>query len=216
MRATGGVEPLLIRRTAAATAVGGLLWMPYGALEMLQPWGVDTLYRDDLGYEVVRDALLYLAYSLPGSLSLLLTARGLLGLSRGLGLPVGRAGRAGLVLAHVAVGLAVFSTAGVVAQFDPLFTAPRIFGTLALGAATLLLGGDARRAGAAPGWSAALLTPGLLGLFLLPLWPLVYAVGVVPEAAGAAVIALFGLGWALVGRRLWFGLGSAGGPSTAR
>ena len=65
-----------------------------------------------------------------------------------------------------------------IALFDPVFTAARIFGTLAL------------------------LALGLLGLFLLPLWPLVYAVELLVTAAGAAFIALFGLGWVGLGMAL--------------
>ena len=56
--------------------------------------------------------------------------------------------------------------------------------------------------GGARRWAAPLLALGLLGLFLLPLWPLVFAGEVVPEAGGAGIIALFGLGWVLVGYQL--------------
>lgn len=207
MRLSGTVGPGQPRRVGAAAALGGLLWLPYGVFEMLEPWGTADVYRDERGYDIVTDALLYGVYSLPGSLALLLTALGLLGVLALLRLPAGRAGRTGLVLAYAALALAVLSVAGLVVLFDPLFTAPRIFGTLALGAATVLAGVEARRMSAAPGWTAALLALGLVGLFLLPLWPLVYAVEVVPEAAGAGFIAVFGLGWVLVGYRLWSGQG---------
>ncbi len=204
MRARRTVDARWIGWAALAAVLGGLLWMPYGVFEMLQPWGDDTVYRDDRGYEVVTDTLLYHLYSLPGSVALLLTSLGLLGVFARLGLPTGRTSRIGLVLAYAALVLALLSAAGVVVRFDPLFTAPRIFGTLALGAATLLAGIEARRTDAVAGWwSAALLALGLLGLFLLPLWPLVHAIEIAPEEVGAGVIALFGLGWVLVGYRLW-------------
>ncbi len=32
--------------------VGGLLWLPYGLFTMLQPWGVDVVYREAQGYSV--------------------------------------------------------------------------------------------------------------------------------------------------------------------
>jgi len=208
MHAREAVNGRRLRLTALAAALGGLLWMPYGVFEMTQPWGDDTVYRDDRGYEVVTDALLYHLYSLPGSAALMLTALGLLGAFRLRGLPAGRAGRVGVLLAYAALTLAVLSAAGVVVQFDPVFTGPRILGTLALGAGTLLAGVAARRTGAAASWTTALLALGLLGLFLLPLWPLVYAVELVPEGGGAAVIVLFGLGWVLVGYRLWSGWGA--------
>jgi len=81
----------LLRYPSVATMLGGGLWVPYGVFEMLQPWGVDTVYRDDKGYEVVTDALLYWVYSLPGSLALMLTTLALLGVFAWLR-PRGRAG----------------------------------------------------------------------------------------------------------------------------
>ena len=192
----------LTRWAGPAGIVGGLLWAPYGVFEMLEPWGTDTVYRDDVGYSLVTDMRLFVAYSLPGSLALLLTALGLLGVLARLRLPATRAGRIGRILAGVALALGVLSLVGVIVAFDPLFTTGRIFGTLTLGAATLLVGVDMRRAGTAPGWAGALLALGCLGLFLLPLWPLVYAVQLLPPGAGAAFIGLFGLGWVALGYAL--------------
>lgn len=199
MQLRGRREAGQLRYVSVVAGLGGLLWVPYGVFEMLQPWGIDTVYRDDKGYEVVTDALLYWVYSLPGSLALMLTTWALLGVLAQLGLR----GRAGRILAYAALALAILSIGGLAIRFDPLFTAPRIFGTLALGAATLLAGIEARRRVLLRGWATVLLVLGLLGLFLLPLWPLVFAVELVPEGGGAAVIALFGLGWVLVGYRLW-------------
>ena len=199
----------LARWAGPAGVVGGLLWAPYGVFEMLEPWGTDTVYRDDVGYALVTDTRLFVAYSLPGSLALVLTALGLLGVLTGLRLSAARTGRIARLLAYVALALGTLSLLGVVVMFDPLFTAGRIFGTLALGAATVAAGLAARGAGAPSGWFAALLLLGLLGLFLLPLWPLVYAVQWLPEGVGAACIALFGLGWAVLGSALWLGRGAS-------
>ena len=196
-------------KSTALARWGGLLWAPYGVFEMLEPWGVDTVYRDDMGYALVTDTRLFVAYSLPGSLALLVTALGLLGVLARLRLPAARTGRIGRRLAYVALALGALSLLGVSVAFDPLFTAARIFGTLALGAATILAGLAARGAGASPGWVAALLLLGLTGLFLLPLWPLVYAVQLLPTGAGAACIALFGLGWMVLGSALWSGRGAS-------
>ena len=195
-------SPPIVRWSGLAAIVGGLLWIPYGVFELLKPWGADTVYRDDEGYEVVVDALLYRVYNVPGSIALLLTAVGLLGAFEVLALSAGRVGRVGRILAYIALVLAILSAVGVVIGFDPLFTAPRIFGTLALGAATFLAGLNARRTSGVQRWTPVLLALGLLGLFLLPLWPLVHAIEVVSEAGGAGVIALFGLGWMLAGYSL--------------
>lgn len=185
-----------VRRSGLSAMLGGLLWSPYGVFEMLMPWGVDTVYRDDQGYEVVTDTRLYVLY-------LMLTALGLLGVFELLDLPTGRTRRIGRILMFIALSLAVISAGGVVIQFDPLFTAPRIFGTLALGAATFVTGVAAPRVNTPRTWRDGLLILATLGLFLLPLWPLVHAIQVLSEGAGAAIIALFGLGWTFVGVRLW-------------
>jgi hypothetical protein len=197
---TTGAAPRVLAGPAALS--GGLLWVPYGVGEMLQPWGEDTRFLEELGYEIIVDLLLFRVYSLPGSLALLLCTLALLGGFGRRNLPE-RIGRAGRILASAALVLAALSIAGVVVSFDPLFTAPRIFGTLALGAATTLAAIERGRADEPWSGTALLLTVGLLGLFLLPLWPLVFAVEVMPAGVGAAVLALFGLGWMLLGYRLW-------------
>jgi hypothetical protein len=197
---------------AAPTAgLGGLLWVLYGPLAMLQPWGVDVVYRDSLGYSEIVSTPLFLAYSLPGALALVLTAAALL-LMRPIlerGRPWARAAR-GLSWAALVLGIA--SLAGVAARFDPVFTAGRIFGTLALGLAALAAGAAA--AGAPDTrWRTVLWVLGALGVFLLPLWPLVHALAWLPPAAGALLIALFGAAWVTVGWRLARGDGSSRSPA---
>ncbi len=183
--------------------VGGALWVPYGVFEMLEPWGAAvTVYREDVGYELITDAPLYVAYHLPGSLAVLLTSLGLLGVLALSRVSAGRTGRAGLILIYVTLALSILSLAGVIALFDPLFTGGRVFGSLALGIATFLVGVGALRSRMAPGWTLTLLYLGLAGLFLFPLWPLVYALQWVPQAVGAAVMGLFGLGWMVLGYML--------------
>lgn len=155
---------------------GGLLWIAYGPLELLEPFGADTRYDEAKGYDVVTDRAAWTLTSATGAVALLLTAlaaRRLLA-SR---LAVAAAVLGGVALLATAVG------------FDPLFTGPRILGT-ALLAFTLLRAPQGRIAGL-----------GALGLLLLPLWPLVFAVEVVPPALGAALFAAWGAGWVLVGRR---------------
>ncbi len=158
-----------IRWSGTAAMLGGVLWVPYGIFEMLEPWGTDTVYRDDVGYGVITNTSLFVAYSLPGGLALLLTSLGLLGALAVLRQPAGRLGRVARIVTYLAVALALLSLGGAIALFDPVFTAGRIFGTLALGVAAFLAGVAARRRGAAPGWEIALLLLGLVGMFLLPL-----------------------------------------------
>jgi hypothetical protein len=196
------VSTTVNRWAGPAALLGGLLWVPYGVFEMVPPWGADVVYREDVGYSLIVDASLFVAYSLPGALALLLTSLGLLGILARLGPPAGRARAVGRSLAYAALALAALSLAGVGALFDPVFTAARIFGTLALGAAGVLASLGAHRARVGSCWTLALLALDSLGLFLLPLWPLVYSVELLPETGGAALIALFGLGWVGLGTAL--------------
>jgi hypothetical protein len=177
--------------------------MVYGPLTMLRPWGVDVVFNAGQGYSVVVDRRSFVAYNLPGSLALALTALGLLGVTAHLRQRRTRREKTARWLAYVAVGLGVISLVGVALAFDPLFTAGRIFGTLALGVATVAASVAAREGDADSGWVVLLGLVGLIGCFLLPLWPLVYMLNWVSEGAAAVVIALFGLGWLVVGLRLW-------------
>ena len=184
------------RGTAAAAIAGGLLWIAYGIFELLTPFGLETAYDDSRGYEVISDRLLHITYSLPGALAVLLSAVALLGLLRG-GATVVDA-RLPCGLGWLAVACGGLAVVGVAIGFDPLFTGPRVFGTLALGFGTLL----AARALTPRDRRRHLALLGVGGIALLPLWPLIYAVQLLPAAAGAAVIACFGLGWIALGVRL--------------
>ena len=172
---------------------GGALWAVYGVFEMLKPWGVAEVYRPDLGYELITDRALYTLYGLPGTAALVLGGLGVRALARG------RAGRLvalGRSFAYGSVAAGVLSGVGLAIGSAPLFFGPIALGMLVLGAAACFASAGAR----GPDRVVLLLT-GALGLFTLALRPLVYAVGVIPPAGGAAAIALFGLGWVALGLR---------------
>jgi hypothetical protein len=189
-------------RAAILALIAGSLWILYGPLTMLSPWGTDVVYRDALGYSAVIDVSLFVLYSLPGALALILSAIALLGVIALLQRDAGGPEKVARGLTHAALGLGFLSLAGVLVLFDPVFTAGRIFGTLSLGLATLLASLAARRGRVASAWTRALVLLGVLGVALLPLWPLVFALGWLTEAAGALLIAVFGIGWMWVGWRL--------------
>lgn len=44
--------------------------MPYGVLEMPEPWGAAKVYREGVGYELITDSGLFAAYSLAGVVAL--------------------------------------------------------------------------------------------------------------------------------------------------
>jgi hypothetical protein len=183
------------RQPVLTAALGGALWVAYGVLELVQPWGADTRYDEARGYDVVVDRGLHLLYSLPGSLALLLCAAGLLALLRRFEVD----SRATRVAIRVTAGLAVLSAAGVLLAFDPVFTTGRVLGTVVLGIGLLAAGRAAGRAAGATAWRSPFVALGLVALFLLPLWPLVFAVQWLSPGAGAAVIGLHGLGWMVLG-----------------
>ena len=167
------------------TALAGVLWAVFGVCAMLTPLGRHTAHDAGRGYDVVVDRVLYTLYALPGALAVLLSAAALLGIASG----------AGRLLGAVAAALGAVALGGVAAAFDPLFMGPQILGTLALGAAAC-----AASRGLSGGASHGLLALGLAGVASLGLWPLVWAVELLPPAGGALMLALFGLGWAAVGR----------------
>lgn len=182
--------------------LGGILWLPYGLFTMLQPWGVDVAYREAQGYSVVVDKTLFVAYSVPGALALVLASIGLLTVVAQLSGRRGTVARATCVLGYVALALGSASFVGVIALFDPMFTAGRIFGTLALGVATTMAAVLAHQGNAHRAWVIGLILLGALGVFLLPLWPLVYALRWLTPGQAASFIAVFGAGWLAVGYQL--------------
>jgi hypothetical protein len=178
------------RPCCTLAVVGGVLWVPYGALELLEPWGEDVRYEGDLGYAVVLDRPLFTLYSLPGALAVLLCATALLVVQHRLGV-VSRSARAAAVAAAV---LGTVSLLGVVVAFDPAFTAGRVAGTVLLGIGALLSAAAVDRP-----WRGALAALGTAAVLLLPVWPLVFAVGWLSPEVGAAVLAVHGAGWVAVG-----------------
>jgi hypothetical protein len=178
--------------SGVAAVAGGVLWAPFGVLELLEPLGPDTQHDAARGYDIVTDTSAFVAYNVPGSLALLLCGVGLLGLLRWLGV-VSLPAR---VAATSATACGAFSAAGIAVHSDPVVTGGRTLGTLMLVAGALLAAG-----GASGRWRSGLLCLGVLGLLVLAVWPLVYAVELLPAVGGAAVLAVYGAGWAAAGAR---------------
>ena len=178
---------------ALGMMAAGTLWAVYGVFEMLKPWGVAEVYRRDLGYEVITDPALYILYGIPGALALILSSFGLTTLTRG---RPGRLVGLGRIFAFATLGAGLLGGIGLAIGSAPLFIGPIALGTPVLGAAACLVATGTRGAD-----RGLLLVVGALGLFALPLRPLVYAVQLIPLAAGAAIIGLFGLAWVALGWR---------------
>jgi hypothetical protein len=180
--------------------------MVYGVFLMVKPWGAAEVYRDDLGYQLVTNVSLFWLYNLPGTVAIFLTAPGLVGIVTRYKLPVSRAGKIGIILTYITFGLAGLSLVGLVTLIAPLAFASKAFGSLTLGAATFLIGFDMQRANKVSPWKTAfLIILGFMGLLLLPLLPLVFALELIPAGLAAGFIAGFGLGWVLLGYVFWSG-----------
>ena len=183
-------------RAAPGMVLGGILWVVHGVFEMIAPFGVASVYNADIGYELITDRALYLLYGVPGTVALVLSGFGLVTLARG------RAGRlvgAGRVLAFATLGAGVLGGLGLVIGSAALVVAPIGLGTPVLGAAACFVAAEVRSPAVAD--RGLLRLTGVLGLFILLLRPLVYALQLIPLAVGAAVIGLFGLGWVALGWR---------------
>ncbi|MEJ1178662.1 MULTISPECIES: hypothetical protein [unclassified Pseudarthrobacter] len=174
---------------------GGLLWIVHGYFRFVMPYGPDAVWREDLNYSPIISTELFLLYNAPGVLALLLSAWTALSYLRGL--PRTRPGfqRAAQILATLAILFGLVAAIGVAVLFVPPTTGGISFGVpslgLALAMAGLAVGSDGNR----KGQSRLLVFTGLLGMFTLPVQPLMYALALLPMAVGTAVFAVFGAGW---------------------
>lgn len=193
------VHAALWSSPAAITA--GPLWILYGIFLMLEPWGQAEVYRHDLGYQLVVNAPLYWLYALPGSLALILSSLVLLGIVRRYGQLHHRAERLAVKATYFALALAVLSVVGTLTLLAPLSFAGRAFSSIFLGGAAVGIG--VALPDTVQALKRLLLTVGGLGLLLLPLQPLVWALQLIPAGVAAGVVALFGITWFAVGYRLW-------------
>ena len=177
------------RLLAGWALAAGVLWPVYGWFELSTPFGADAVYDDVRGFEVVVDQGLFALYSLPGAFALWATAMTLLYLVSG---SPHRRARTVRLLSRLVIGLASVGLLGVVTGLVPLFFAPQAFATPILGAAAWVAGslgtGRARR--------VHLRCLGIAALAFIGVWPAVWAIGVISTAVAAALIGVFGLGWA--------------------
>ncbi len=185
-------------------ALGGALWYLYG-LSLMEPMGAAVVWREELRYTQILQTGLWVLYSLPGILAVVLTAgAGLVALPAWASAAGGRwlrqAGRALLV---AALGFAALAVLGLAVRLDAPVTGGLSFGTVALGTGMLLGGLGLRRAatgqqGTVP---ALMIAVGLLGVLSLLMWPLLYALRLLPVYMALIVYAVFGLSWAVLGLR---------------
>jgi hypothetical protein len=182
-----------------AAVIGGALWTVHGAFEMLEPFGGATQSHDDRDFEVVTNSALFMLYATPGTLALALTAASLLATLRWCQLPASGIGLWGLRATYLVFAFSGLALVGLVLRFVPAFVVGIVFGGLALGVAAGLIGLDGLRIGINRTWIVTLLAIGGFGIVTVPLRPLVFAVEVLPQSAGFAFIAAFGLVWMILG-----------------
>ena len=191
--------------TGAAAIGGGVLWSAYSVFEMLAPWGVASVYQDDLGYDRMLNVRLFQTYVLPGTVAVMLLSCGLLGLIARWQLPATRTTRVARMLAYVALGCGSVGVVGGLLPLAPLALGGAMLGSIVVGFATFLVALASRDAPVGRAERVAVLVVGVLGLMLMPLRPLVNALDLLAPSAGALVLALFGLGWAGIGAAVWRG-----------
>lgn len=187
-----------------AMIVGGVLWIVHGYYRNLTPHGPDVQWQEDLGYSPVLSPELFLLYNVPGVLALLLTAWAALSFAGFLAGPRSLLKQAALISAALGLVLGIIAAAGQVILFDPLTTGGLSFGVPVLGLALFLAGLAVAKDGPSGGGYPGALGPvlmliGAVGMFILPLRPLMYALEMLPPAFGAGVFAVFGAGWVVLG-----------------
>lgn len=183
------------RSGSLLAVVGGLLWALFGIFEMLEPLGQAKIYDPSLGYELVTRPRIFQLYHLPGAVALALLALALAGLTarHGLAYPGRR------VLAFLVLILALASLVGTSILLAPMAMLGLSMGRLVLGIAIIVAGLWAVRSAATRGLATVLILLGLLGVFLLALQPLTWALMWFPPALSAAVMVAFGLAWFALG-----------------
>lgn len=206
MKASSGNNKMLGRGPAVPWAmfIGGVLWIVNGYFRFMNPQGPDVVWREELGYSPILSIELFLLYNLPGVLALLLTAWA--ALSYLFTLPTARTGlkRMAQVLVLLASLLGLVAAAGQIVQFDPLTTGGLRLGLPILGMGLFLAGligardkksqeGHQRLLG------LELILLGVIGMVTLPVGTIIYALAMLPHVFGTAVIALFGVGWIVLG-----------------
>lgn len=206
MKASSGDNKMLGHGPAVLWAmfIGGVLWIVNGYFRFMTPQGPDVLWREELGYSPILSIELFLVYNLPGVLALLLTAWA--ALSYLFTLPTARTGlkRMAQVLVLLASLLGLVAAAGQIVQFDPLTTGGLRIGLPILGMGLFLAGligvrdkkaqeGHQRLLG------LELILLGIIGMVTLPVGTIIYALALLPHVFGTAVIALFGVGWIVLG-----------------
>lgn len=192
-----------------AMIAGGILWIIYGYFRFITPQGPDVEWREELGYSPILSTELFLLYNVPGVLAMLLTLWAILSYVHSLRTEHFRLKYAAWITALLASVLGLLATIGQVILFDPLKTFGLAVGTPILGLAIFLAGLAVARDGKIQNGPSVLMGRvlmllGVIGMFTLPLRPLMFALSLLPLAFGAAAFALFGAGWIVVG----FGLQS--------
>lgn len=182
---------------------GGVLWMVHGYFRFIMPYGPDSAWREDVNYSPIVSTELFLLYNSPGVAALLLTDWATFWYLRHL--PGTRPGlqRTARILAVLAVLFGLIAAIGLAVLFVPPTTGGISLGVPLLGLALLLAGlyvhWDRQDLHGHSGFVGRMLVIlGLIGMFTLPVQPLIYALALLPPAVGTAVFALFGAGWVAV------------------
>lgn len=186
---------------------GGVLWIVHGYFRFIMPYGPDAVWRADLGYSPVLSTELFLLYNSPGVLALLLTAWAAFLYLRSLQRTRPGLQRGAWILAVVALLFGLTAAVGVAILFVPPTTGGISFGVPVLGLALFLAGlavgrNGQDRHGQSRFLGRMLVLMGLVGMFTLPVQPLMYALALLPLAVGTTVFAVFGAGWVALAFKL--------------
>ena len=201
--------------------VGGILWFFHGYFEYMPPLGPDVVWREELGYSPIVSTELFLLYSVPGVMALLLTSWATVSYVSRLRTAHTRLKRAAQILGLLAFVFGLIAAVGLGVLFDPLTTGGLSFGVPFLGLSPILIGLAVARDGKGPYGHPRLLAPllmllGVIGMIALPLRPLMFALALFPLAFGTAAFALFGAGWVVLGFSLRSRTSQEAGTADAR
>lgn len=192
----------LARQAPGYALLGGLLWIAYAVLAMLEPLGAIGITRDTAGAWLVANPTALRVTALTGAAAVFLLGLALAGLAYHSGLPSLRPGRIGVALGWVGALAAGVAALAALPPLAGLTLAALNTGFLLVTLGTLLVAVDAAGMPATASLGSALFLVGVLGMAgilmqaLAALW-----VWVLPVYAALAM-AVHGFAWVRLGNML--------------
>jgi hypothetical protein len=187
----------------SAAIVGGLLWIVYAILLMLQPWGEFVTAPPWPEPPAVLNSTAFAITAVAGGAALAMLALAVPATVKRLNLPVAGAGRFGVAMAWVSLPAALAAAAGGLTGWAALAAGALTAGEVLLASGVMLVAIDASGSPATRGYGSALFVVGVTGMLGLLAQALVAMTAWMLPVYGALIMAVYGLAWVRFGNWLY-------------